>query len=188
MQELPHHLGGHGGITHLDRGVLDYMIAKYKIKSFLDIGCGPGGMVNLANQKGLQSYGIDGDFTVKRPNLNFQIIDYSKTKSLLNQKYDFVWSCEFVEHVDEQYIPNYMPDFALGKYVAMTYNQSKRGHHHVTLKPKDFWIELFKTYDLIFDTKETEKIREVSTMNTTGKFLHKQFVKKNGLFFKNTQV
>ncbi len=188
MQDLPNHLGGHGGKTHLDIGVLNFMIDKYQVKSFIDIGCGPGGMVALANDKGLESIGIDGDFTIKRPSLNFKIIDYSKTRSFIQQKYDFAWSCEFVEHVEEQYIANYMPDFTLGKYVVMTFNQSKRGHHHVTLKSQDYWIETFRKYDLIFDQKETETIREISTMNTAGKFVHKQFVKKNGLFFKNTQV
>ena len=53
-KDLPAHLGGHDNETHLDNGVLDYMISKYKIESYVDVGCGPGGMVELAASKGLR--------------------------------------------------------------------------------------------------------------------------------------
>jgi 2-polyprenyl-3-methyl-5-hydroxy-6-metoxy-1,4-benzoquinol methylase len=56
-KDLPPHLGGHDNETHLDSGVLDYMIKKYKIESYLDVGCGPGGMVELAASKGLRVMG-----------------------------------------------------------------------------------------------------------------------------------
>ena len=179
---LPNHLGGHKGRTHLDNGVLDYMIQKYNIKSFIDIGCGPGGMVNLAKEKGLSSVGVDGDFTVDRSGDNFVIHDYSIGCSPLVDTFDMAWSCEFVEHVDEKYIPNYLPDFQRANYVVMTFSE-KGGHHHVNIKPKEYWIEIFKSYNFIYDENETNNIRNVSTMNVTGKFLNKQFVKTNGLFF-----
>ena len=31
-KDLPAHLGGHDNETHLDSGVIDYMINKYKIE------------------------------------------------------------------------------------------------------------------------------------------------------------
>ena len=37
-------------------------------KRMVDVGCGPGGMVELALSKGLQAAGIDGDFTLQRKN------------------------------------------------------------------------------------------------------------------------
>lgn len=184
---LPNHLGGHKNRTHLDNGVLEYMLKKYNIKSMIDIGCGPGGMVNLAEDMNLEVIGIDGDFTVPRKGNNFLIHDYTKGRTKFEETFDFAWSCEFVEHVDEEYVINYMPDFAKAKYVVMTYSE-KPGHHHVNLKPAEYWINLFKEYGFDYDTKETTNIRAVSTMNTTGKFANspkKQFVKTNGLFFKS---
>ncbi len=184
MQELPDHLGGHARKTHLDSGVLDYMIKQHHVKSFLDIGCGPGGMVRLAKEKGLQSFGIDGDYTVISTGNNFLVHDYTIGPSILNVNYDMAWSCEFVEHVDEQYVHNYMLDFQKTKFVVMTYSM-KRGHNHVNLKPQNYWLNIFETYGLIYDDNETSRIRDFSTMNTTGKFIEKQFIKQNGLFFKN---
>lgn len=182
---LPSHLGGHKNRTHLDDGVLDFMIKKYKIKSFIDIGCGPGGMVNLAEEKNLKSLGIDGDFTVKRSGNNFIIHDYTSGPTTFEGNFDLAWSCEFVEHVHEDFIPNYIKDFQRAKYVVMTYSE-KPGHHHVNLKPAEYWINIFRESGFNYDENLTQEIRNASTMNTTGKFsnqIKKQFVKTNGLFF-----
>ena len=181
--KLPSHLGGHKGRTHIDNGVLEYMIENYKIKTFLDIGCGPGGMVDLAVEKNLKAVGIDGDYTLARSKNNFIIHDYTKGPSELLQSFDMIWSCEFVEHVDEIYLENYMEDFKKGKFVVMTFSE-KAGHHHVNLKPEKYWIEKFVNAGFKFDSTETEKIRQTSTMNlhTTKK---KQFVRNSGLFFQN---
>ena len=64
QDSLPSHLGGHLNKTHNDRGTLLRLMDTYKIKSFLDIGCGPGGMVRIAKMRGLDSLGIDGDWTM----------------------------------------------------------------------------------------------------------------------------
>ena len=182
-ETLPLHLGGHKNRTHLDIGVLTYMIDKFQITSFLDIGCGPGGMVNLADELGLRSTGIDGDFTVKRSGNNFIIHDYTTGITKFNDYFDMAWSCEFVEHVDELFVPNYIKDFQRAKYVVMTYSE-KPGHHHVNLKPASYWINIFQNAGFKYDNSITQEIRNASTMNTVGKFAgKKEFVKTNGLFF-----
>ena len=62
---LDKHLGGHNGLTHLDEGALKWL-QSLGHKRFLDIGCGPGGMVQLAEQLGFVVKGIDGDHTLER--------------------------------------------------------------------------------------------------------------------------
>lgn len=187
--KLPNHLGGHKNRTHLDHGVLNFMIKTYNIKSMIDIGCGPGGMLGLAEDLGIESHGIDGDFTIDRGKLSVEVNDYTLGPSNTSQGttfFDLAWSCEFVEHVDEKYIPNYIKDFQLANYVVMTFSE-KPGHHHVNIKPKEYWIETFENYSFQFDEKRTQQIRNASTMNTEGKFAGKKdFVKTNGLFFINT--
>ena len=76
---LEEHLGGHAGYTHLDEGALDFVKDILKVKSMLDIGCGPGGMVQLANEKKINAIGIDGDYTLDRyDDSKFIIHDYTK--------------------------------------------------------------------------------------------------------------
>tara|TARA_B100000900_G_C20600428_1_gene725291 strand:- start:962 stop:1525 length:564 start_codon:yes stop_codon:yes gene_type:complete len=182
---LPEHLGGHKNRTHLDEGSLDHCIKTFNIKSMLDIGCGPGGMVELAKSKGLKAYGIDGDFEVKRSkNISkfVTIHDYETGPSPLDINVDLIWSVEFLEHVWEKYQDNYMKDFQRGKFVVCTFSE-KNGHHHVNLKPASYWIDVFKDYGFSHDADMTKTIREVTTLNITGKFAHKPFVKTHGLFF-----
>ena len=187
MNTLPNHLGGHAGTTHIDEGVLNYMKQKYNIQTMLDIGCGPGGMVKLSRDMGLESYGIDGDFVVDRRGTERWIIihDYETGKSVFDKEVDLIWSCEFVEHIYDKYIPNFMKDFQNGKYVVMTYAPiGKGGHHHVNCNTEEYWISVFNDYGFTFNEKETTKIREVSTM---GKKKKHQFIKQHVFFFENTK-
>ena len=191
---LPEHLGGHKNITHLDEGALDHMIRILNVKSMLDIGCGPGGMVELAKSKGLDAYGIDGDFEVERPKKTKKFIkihDYEVGPSDFDKQVDLVWSVEFLEHVWEKYQDNYMKDFQRGKFVIVTYAPvGKAGHHHVNCNTQEYWIDVFKKYGFSYDANMTRMIREASTMGrfkrnkSTGEmFWRKDFVKQNGLCF-----
>ena len=190
MSKLPDHLGGHKNKTHLDEGSLNHMIRMLNVKSMLDIGCGPGGMVELAHSKGLRALGIDGDFTVKRSEVAKRLVhihDYTKGPSKIEETFDMVWSCEFVEHVEEQYLDNFMQDFKRANFVVMTYAPpGKAGHHHVNCNTEDYWKTVFKNYGFQYDANMTRMIKEVSTLNIKGKFSHKAFVKNNGLCFVKT--
>lgn len=82
-----------------------FLISEYRIKSFLDIGCGPGGMVALASMRGLEAVGIDGDWQVpKEPDTNIIIHDFTNGPCYtVKPEFDLGWSVEFLEHVDEKY-------------------------------------------------------------------------------------
>jgi len=189
MTELPEHLGGHKNRTHLDEGSLSHMQRMMNVKSMIDIGCGPGGMVKLANEMGIKAQGIDGDWSVDRTGVNkdwITIHDYEKGPSQLgDKKFDLAWSCEFVEHVYEKYIPNFMPDFQRANFVIMTFAPvGKAGHHHVNCNTQEYWIDVFNQYGFGYDPNMTRHIREATTMNIKGKAApRKAFVKNNGLCF-----
>lgn len=186
---LEDHLGGHNNKTHLDKGALDWTIKTFGVTSFLDIGCGPGGMVELAHTKGLASHGIDGDYTLKRFDTNFFTIhDFTQGPAPLDKIYDIGWSVEFVEHVYEEYIPNYVQAMQKCKRLIITYAPPGwPGHHHVNCQPEEYWIEKLSEYGLIYNKEQTEELREVSTMNYPKK-AKKAFVRNRGLFFNNEKI
>ena len=181
---LEPHLGGHQNKTHLDNGALEWLIKTFDAKSFLDIGCGPGGMVELAKSKGLLVKGIDGDYTLKRPNeTDYTLHEFTKAPLIPYFEYDLGWSVEFVEHVEEKYIPNYMPCFQSCNTVVITYAPPGwEGHHHVNLKDEDYWIQTFATNGLKHNAEMTHQLRQHSTMNL-GKKGKKAFVRNRGLVF-----
>jgi len=184
---LEAHLGGHGNKTHLDEGVINWCLDTLNIQSFLDIGCGPGGMVELAKQKNLKVLGVDGDHTLERKNPDdFLIHDFTKGPAPIEDKFDLGWSVEFVEHVYEHYQTNYMPAFQQCKYVVMTFAPPGwKGHHHVNLKEEQYWIDTFKQYGFFHNQTFTKFIRQTSTMNTHKR--KKAFVRNRGLFFENSR-
>ena len=186
---LEDHLGGHNGKTHLDKGALNWLIKKFNVKSFLDIGCGPGGMVELAYTNKLKALGIDGDYTLSRfDKSKFIIHDFTIGPAPVNDIFDVGWSVEFVEHVYEKYIPNYVQAMKKCKNLIITYAPPGwPGHHHVNCQPEEYWIEKLAEYGLSYDATLTEELREVSTMNYPKK-AKKAFVRNRGLFFKNENV
>lgn len=183
MNKLPHYLGGHKGRTHIDIGIIEFAKNELKCKSMLDIGCGPGGQTYEADKLGLDAMGIDGDYTLQRDkNALFTLHDFTKGKLFLTKSYDFVWCCEFVEHVEEKYIENYLNLMINSNYIFMTYSEpGKPGHHHVNCKPKSFWINLMKKNGFIYDPLLTRTSKLKSTMK-------REFWIENGLVFKKNKT
>ena len=177
MTEVPAHLGGQNGRCWDDEGCLDWAIRTFNVRSMLDIGCGYGCQVKLARSKGLQSMGLEGDVSVCNGTLQ-DVIDFTETKYVSKTEYDLIWSVEFLEHVEEKYIENYMPAFESGTYVICTHAQpGQAGHHHVNCKPSEYWIDLFSKYGFFYSEEYTKEMKDASTMG-------KPFIKRNGLFFK----
>lgn len=172
------HLGGHGFKTHLDNGILELFKNLYNCKSMLDIGCGPGGMLKLAKDYGYTVEGIDGDYSLER-DVNVILHDFSKGPYDHKDLFDLGYSCEFLEHVNEEYVPNFMNSFSRCKYVAISYAPpGTPGYHHVNCNTKEYWIEQFKKYNFNFDKTLTNQIIDHSTMK-------RDFFRSNGLGFIN---
>jgi len=174
---LPNHLGGHCGVTHIDNAILEYF-KEQNAYTYLDIGCGPGGMLDVALDMGYKGTGIDGDYSVTRNNPDRVIIhDYTSGPLEMDSSFDLVWSCEFVEHVYEKYLPNFMRTFQAGKTVCMTYAPpKKKGHHHVNLQTESYWIDVFERYGFEYNKKLTFDLRKISSME-------RDFFRNYGLVF-----
>jgi hypothetical protein len=185
--ELEAHLGGHQGVTHTDEGTLRWAMSKLNITSMLDVGCGPGGMVELANSMGINAHGLDGDYTVTRyDESKFTIHDFTHGPAPVTNNYDLGWSVEFVEHVYQEYIPNYMTSFQACKVFVMTYAPvGATGYHHVNCNTEEYWIETMSNYGFKYNPSLTVELRKHSTM---GKKRKHQFLKRTGLLFQNEQI
>jgi SAM-dependent methyltransferase len=185
MTQLPQHLGGHENETHIDDGALSYFIENFDIKSMVDIGCGPGGMVDLARRKGLDVIGLDGDFTVERPESvldHIKIHDFVKGSYDLGKTYDLAWTVEFVEHVEEKYMHNFIDVMKQCKYVIMTHAfPGQPGHHHVNCQHAPYWINVMEKRGFKYDGYTTMAVRSASTMR-------ERYIRQQSLFFVNGSI
>jgi len=183
---LDKHLGGHNGLTHLDEGALKWL-QSLGHKRFLDIGCGPGGMVQLAEQLGFVVKGIDGDHTLERYDpQKFIIHDFQIGPAPIDDIYDIGWSVEFVEHVYEKYIPNYAHAMQKCKNLIMTHAVvGQTGYHHVNCQNAPYWIDKMTEYGFTLDQEKTKQLRIESTM---GKKKKHRFLEKTGMYFVNEKL
>lgn len=194
MSKLPIHLGGGERRCHVDRGALHWAIKKWDIESLLDIGCGQGCVVKEATTFGLDAMGIDGDpgdlhedeWKFRRdPSIPFLLHDYTNGPVTLDKEFDLAWSVEFLEHVEPDYIVNYMPSFQLCQYAIVTHakpkpdtinGRSATNHHHVNEQFEEYWFDIFNQYGFDHSPELTKELRKASTMT-------KNFIRENGLVF-----
>lgn len=163
---LPDHLGGHAGYTNDDVGVLSRLIDRYHPKTFLDIGCGPGGMLKAAKDRGIEALGIDGDYTLSFGDLNVLVHDFTTGPAFLgDSRFDLGWSVEFLEHVDKQYLPFIKPAFRRCSRVWITHAlPGQIGWHHVNCQKPDYWVRVFSSWGFRLDRGFSRLLRQSSTM------------------------
>jgi len=173
---MPKHLGGHFGFTAMVTKTFDYIKDKYNVRSVLDIGCGPAGMVEYANFKGIYAIGVDGDPDLEeKPYVTKH--DFTTGELTLDKTFDLVYSTEFVEHVEEVYVKNFMPLFQRGNYVFISAAApGQSGHHHVNCKGKNYWINVFNEYGFEYLLTDSEDIAKTSSDIV---------VRNNSMFFVN---
>lgn len=172
----PAHLGGHYNFTAMVESTFDFIQQKYNIQSVLDIGCGPAGMVEYMRSKGVDAIGVDGDPSL--PKKEYVIVhDYTLSPLELHRKFDLAYSTEFLEHVYEQYIPNFLPSFQKAKYVfCSAAPKGQGGHHHVNENSKEYWIEKFNSYGFTYLKDDSDEISKTHEY---------KLVKNNSMFFVN---
>lgn len=188
-------LGGDGGTYYPI--MWKYLIDTFHIKSTVDVGCGRGYASKFFKSLGCSVLGIDGanqakDLFLLDKEREFVQHDFSKGPLIMNRDFDLAWTCEFVEHVEEEYIPNFMPCIFSAKYLAMTFaTPGQGGHHHVNENTSEYWISKMKEFGFSFDPEVTQQLREKAVLdaeerrkNSNCLFFISHFSER-GLFFKN---
>ena len=157
------HEGHLGGCALLGDGATYYptmwqfMVDKLNIKSMIDVGCGAGYAVDYFKDVGVKAHGVEGcREAIERGLLSPDEVthhDYENNGPFVpNQEYDLVWSCEFVEHVEERAMYNFFATFKKGKYLAITYAYpGQGGHHHVNEQHANYWIEHLANIGFMYD-------------------------------------
>ena len=169
-QEDISHLGGcyfgDGDINTYVTAIWDKLIEIYNPKTIIDIGCGLGHSLAYFLEKGVNSFGIEGlPAAINCSPVKEHIIkhDYTLDKYVPENNIDLAWCCEFVEHVEEKYLENFMLTFSKCKIVAMTHAvPGQKGYHHVNCQPKEYWIDKFKEYGFTYNENMSLELRKLA--------------------------
>jgi SAM-dependent methyltransferase len=158
------HLGGFvpGGDPNTTYPVLwEWFVEEFGLRSVLDVGCGDGAALRAFRRLGCLAEGVDG---VEQPDDGeIFLCDYTTGTFNPGRSYDLVWSCEFVEHVEEEFVPNFLKTFQAGRYVAMTHAvPGQPGYHHVNCRDADYWVSKLESVGFRLDEGLTGEAREIS--------------------------
>lgn len=161
------HLGGcypegDGNTTMVD--VWGYLLVRHEVKSVLDVGAGYGHALQWFATHGLcQIKGIEGwPEAVEKSLVPGHVIlhDFTTGPAPIAQPFDLCWCAEFVEHVAEEFIPNYMKAFQLCRHLVMTHGEpGQAGHHHVNCQSDGYWVAQMAAYGFDFNMDETKLLR-----------------------------
>jgi len=172
----PPHLGG----AHHDKpdantwmpDVWGGLIDRHRIRSMIDIGCGAGWVTQWWAHAGVRALGVEGDpaaFAARRTDAMYRH-DYTAGPFTPKDHYDLGWCAEFVEHVEEKYMANWMATMQACRLVVITFaTPGQGGHHHVNEQPEEYWIDRFATAAFDIDREETARMRGTSRGEAWGR-------------------
>ena len=169
------HLGGYiegGDPATYFPALWDWLVNWQGVKSVLDVGCGEGIALDYFRSLGCRVLGIEG-VEQNRPG---EILTHDFTKGPVlpvGPRFDLVWSCEFVEHVEAQYEENFLTAFEHGDLVLMTHaDPGQSGYHHVNCQPASYWIGRLHDHGFILDGRLTERTREIALATNPDPWNH----------------
>jgi hypothetical protein len=161
------HLGGYrpgGDEATLYPDLWTWLVESWGVRSMVDVGCGEGIAVDHFAALGVDALGVEG---IPQEHSLIVTHDYTTGPLYFDPK-DLVWSCEFVEHVEERYVDNFLATFACGLDVLITHAEpGQAGYHHVNCQPADYWIERMRVIGYDLDPGLTRMTRSLAACNTS---------------------
>lgn len=176
------HLGGYaigGDDATFYPALWTWLVSDLGVRSVLDIGCGEGHAVAFFATLLPRSHvlGLDG---VAQPEDRIQQVDFTKGAPDVYSSWargggptlgwgggpTLGWCCEFVEHVEEQFVPNIVSAFRQCDIVLLTHaDPGQPGYHHVNCRSSEYWKGVMAGAGFLFDAPLTATTRARAAKN-----------------------
>ena len=144
-----------------------WAMSALNVRSVLDIGCAEGHCIEFFSRYGCRVRGVDGSKFAKEHSLLtdcHDVHDFAEGSYTTTDTYDLVWCCEFVEHVEERYVDNFLQTFkAARSYILLTHARpGEKGWHHVNCQFAEYWEEKLDQIGFAVDYLLTKYARRVA--------------------------
>jgi SAM-dependent methyltransferase len=138
------------GSSSSAKEVLNILYQYHRPLSVVDIGCGVGNWLNVAESLGSRKLkGYDGPWVNKdnllSKNIDFTTIDISKEELTFKEKYDLCISVEIAEHLPESSADRFVDTLCKASEVVLFSAAVKHqgGEYHINEQWQSYWIKLF---------------------------------------------
>lgn len=167
---IPEHLGGFLSGPHGDEAtwypdLWRWMAESLDIGVMIDIGAGEGHATRWFMEHGIWARPIDGVAT-EAPGLLLHDYTIGPLTMTAYDNFDLGWACEFVEHLEERFLPNLVSTFQACRYIAMTHAfPGQLGHHHVNCRDPEYWLGFMAGIGFKYEVGLTQQGRAVASFN-----------------------
>lgn len=150
-----------GGDPNTEYPVLwEWLVETQGVRRMLDVGCGDGRTVDFFLRRGVSASGLDG---IDNGHPFISVVDFTEHTPEPVPHYDLVWSCEFVEHVEERHMWRFMPYLAAGDLTLLTHAiPGQGGHHHVNCREREYWVGAMAAHGITLDEELTATTRDLA--------------------------
>jgi len=160
-EERPH-LGGYiagGDPLTTCPDLWDWLVDAHGVRSVIDVGCGEGYALQHFRGRGCRVTGVDG---IPQEDPAVWCHDFTEGPwDPPGGEFDLAWCCEFVEHIEERHIPNYLPALKAARMVALTHAQpGQPGWHHVNCQSAAYWKGVLAAVGYRYEARLTIEARQ----------------------------
>ncbi len=163
------------------------ILDRWQPRTVIDVGCGFGYSTRWFENAGCVVLGLEGSRHIVKDAVTPAVLNHNFTEGKVRgdrTEWDFCWCSEFLEHVDDRYLPNVFDTLTRCRYVlAASALPGFRGHHHVNEQPPEYWIERFAAHGFRCDEEETDRLRKIAAESNP-----ESYMRNNGLFFVRERV
>ena len=175
------HLGGYivgGDPATYYPDLWAWLVKEHGVRSVLDVGCGEGHALRYFRELGVLAWGVDG---VPQADAYTCEHDFTHGQYMTARRYDLLWCCEVVEHIEERYAHHLLETFKAADMVLMTHAApGQPGYHHVNCKTADYWVGALAAVGFYLDELLTQNARAQASRNLDP---HNHFL-RSGLAFR----
>ncbi len=144
-----------------------WLVEELGVRSMLDVGCGEGHAAGFFRDAGCEVVGVDGSRQARTESVipqQHHVHDFVDGPFVPEGSFDLVWSCEFVEHVEQRYTHNFLGAFAASqRYLLLTAAPpGQKGWHHVNCQHREYWIDKLARLAFAPNPELTEKARALA--------------------------